>query len=114
MIDTGFTGSLTVTAALAGKLGLDFRRAIRATLADGSRITFPSYRMAALWTVSRDTSRQTPRGRHRSWLCDCSTATACTLKSRMVGASSSSPRPEAEPHCDGGTAYRQVGLGDRA
>ncbi|MCY3881336.1 MAG: hypothetical protein OXG61_04375 [Chloroflexi bacterium] len=40
--------------------------------------------------------------------CGCSMATACTSKSRMVGASSSSARLQAEQHLEGGTDYRQV------
>ena len=38
VIDTGFTGFLTVTPALATELGLDFRGTSRATLADGSDV----------------------------------------------------------------------------
>ena len=36
VIDTGFTGFLTVTPALATELRLDLRGTSRATLADGS------------------------------------------------------------------------------
>ena len=49
VIDTGFTGFLTVTPALATELGLDFRGISRATLADGSEVTFPYYGVAVLW-----------------------------------------------------------------
>ena len=49
VIDTGFTGFLTVTPALAEELGLDFRGTSRATLDDGSEITFPSYSVSVLW-----------------------------------------------------------------
>ena len=49
MIDTGFTGFLTVTPALAAELGLDFRGTSRATLADGSEVTFDVYDVAVLW-----------------------------------------------------------------
>ena len=49
VIDTGFTGFLTVTPALATELGLDFRGIGRATLADGSEVTFPYYGVAVLW-----------------------------------------------------------------
>ena len=49
VIDTGFTGFLTVTPALATELGLDFPGASRATLADGSEVTFPYYGDAVLW-----------------------------------------------------------------
>ena len=41
VIDTGFTGFLTVTPALAVELGLPFEGTARATLADGSETTFP-------------------------------------------------------------------------
>ncbi len=49
VIDTGFTGFLTVTPALATELGLDFRGTSRATLADGSEVTFPYYAVAVIW-----------------------------------------------------------------
>lgn len=49
VIDTGFTGFLTVTPALAMELGLDYRGISRATLADGSEITFPYYGVTVLW-----------------------------------------------------------------
>ena len=49
VIDTGFTGFLTVTPALVTELGLDLRGMGRATLADGSEVTFPSYGVAVLW-----------------------------------------------------------------
>ena len=49
VIDTGFTGFLTVTPALVAELGLDLLGTSRATLADGSEVTFPSYDVAVLW-----------------------------------------------------------------
>ena len=49
VVDTGFTGFLTVTPALATELGLDLRGTSRATLADGSEVTFPQYGVAVLW-----------------------------------------------------------------
>ena len=49
VIDTGFTGFLTVTPALVTELGLDLLGTSRATLADGSEVTFPSYDVAVLW-----------------------------------------------------------------
>ncbi len=49
VIDTGFTGFLTVPPALATELGLAHRGTSRATLADGSEVTFPSYGVAVLW-----------------------------------------------------------------
>ena len=65
VIDTGFTGFLTVTPALAEELGLDFRGTSRATLADGSEITFPSYSVSVLWDgqeryVEADAADTTP------------------------------------------------------
>ena len=41
VVDTGFTGFLTVTPALAVELRLPFEGTARATLADGSETTFP-------------------------------------------------------------------------
>ena len=65
VIDTGFTGFLTVTPALATELELDFRGMSRATLADGSEVTFPSYVVAVLWDshlryVEADAANTTP------------------------------------------------------
>ena len=53
VIDTGFTGFLTVTPALATELGLAYRGISRATLADGSEVTFPYYGVAVLWDGRR-------------------------------------------------------------
>jgi len=49
VVDTGFTGFLTVTPVLATELGLDLRGISRATLADGSEVTFPQYGVTVLW-----------------------------------------------------------------
>ena len=49
VIDTGFTGFLTVTPVLVTELGLDLRGTSRATLADGSEVTFDVYDVAVLW-----------------------------------------------------------------
>ena len=53
VIDTGFTGFLTVTPALATELGLAYRGISRATLADGSEVTFPYYGVSVLWDGQR-------------------------------------------------------------
>ena len=53
VIDTGFTGFLTVTPALATELGLAYRVISRATLADGSEVTFPYYGVPVLWDGKR-------------------------------------------------------------
>ena len=65
VVDTGFTGFLTVTPALAAELGLDFRGTSRATLADGSEVTLPAYGIAVLWDgreryVEADAADATP------------------------------------------------------
>ena len=52
---TSFTGFLTVTPALAGELGSNFRGKSRVTLADGREITSPSNSVAVVWVVRRDT-----------------------------------------------------------
>ena len=49
IIDTGFTGFLTVTPALATELGLALEGTSRAILADGSEVTFDVYDVAVLW-----------------------------------------------------------------
>ena len=49
VIDTGFTGFLTVTPVLARELGLDFLGMGLGTLADGSEVAFPYYSVALLW-----------------------------------------------------------------
>ena len=53
VIDTGFSGFLTVTPSLAAELGLDFRGTSRAILADGSEVTLPSYGVTVLWDGQR-------------------------------------------------------------
>ena len=65
VIDTGFTGFLTVTPALATELGLAYRGISRATLADGSEVTFPYYGVSVLWDgrikhVAADAADTTP------------------------------------------------------
>ena len=65
VVDTGFTGFLTVTPALAAELRLDFRGTSRATLADGSEVTLPAYGIAVLWDgqpryVEADAADATP------------------------------------------------------
>ena len=49
VIDTGFTGFLTVTPALATELGMRYRSRGWATLADGSEIAFDVYDVTVLW-----------------------------------------------------------------
>ncbi len=49
IIDTGFTGFLTVTPALETELELALEGTSRATLADGSEVTFDVYDVAVLW-----------------------------------------------------------------
>ena len=53
VVDTGFTGFLTVTPALVTELGLEFRNIGRATLADGREVSFPSYGVDVLWDGQR-------------------------------------------------------------
>ncbi len=65
VVDTGFTGFLTVPPSLATELELDFRGTSRATLADGSEVTLPSYGVAVLWEgqpryVEADAADATP------------------------------------------------------
>ena len=65
MIDTGFTGFLTVTPALVTELGLSLEGISRATLADGSEVTFDVYDVAVLWDgqpryVLADAAETTP------------------------------------------------------
>lgn len=76
IIDTGFTGFLTVTPALAAELELSLEGASRATLADGSEVTFDLYDVAVLCgTASRNMSWPTLPIRRLSWVCACWTAT---------------------------------------
>ena len=49
VIDTGFTVFLTVTPALVTEMGLDLEGTSRATLADGSEVTFDVYDVSVLW-----------------------------------------------------------------
>ena len=49
VIDTGFTGVLTLPPALVSELGLPFVTRGRATLANGSEDFFDIYDVAVLW-----------------------------------------------------------------
>src|SRR5438270_384079 len=49
IIDTGFTGSLSLPLAVIVALGLPFRRRSRAILADGRSIRFDVYEAQVLW-----------------------------------------------------------------
>ena len=49
VVDTGFNGYLTLPPGLISEMGLPFLAGKRATLADGSEVTFPSYRIVVLW-----------------------------------------------------------------
>ena len=65
VIDTGFTGFLTVPTSLAAELGMDYRGRGWATLADGSEITFDVYAVTVLWDgqpryIEADAAETTP------------------------------------------------------
>ncbi|MCY3886399.1 MAG: clan AA aspartic protease [Chloroflexi bacterium] len=65
MVDTGFTGFLTVTPSLALEPRLPFEGTARATLADDGETTFPYYGVAVLWDgqtryVEADAADTTP------------------------------------------------------
>src|SRR5438046_1532400 len=49
VIDTGFTGSLSLPQALIAAHGLPFRRRSRAVLADGSSIRFDVHEGVVVW-----------------------------------------------------------------
>ena len=53
VVDTGFTGFLTVTPALVTELGLRYLSRGWATLADGSEVDFPYYGVTVLWDGQR-------------------------------------------------------------
>lgn len=48
-IDTGYNGFLTLPTALVAELGLAFGGISRATLADGSVVTFDVYDVTVIW-----------------------------------------------------------------
>lgn len=52
IIDTGYTGSLTLSDATASALGLTRRTGGRAVLADGSALLFDSYSVEVWWHQS--------------------------------------------------------------
>ena len=65
VIDTGFTGYLTVTPALVTELGLRYLSRGWATLADGSEVPFDVYDVTVLWDgqavrVEADAADTTP------------------------------------------------------
>jgi clan AA aspartic protease len=49
IVDTGFTGSLSLPRTLINALGLPFRRRSRAVLADGSSIQFDVHEAVVIW-----------------------------------------------------------------
>ena len=49
VIDTGFTGFLSLPSGVVVALGLPFISASQATLADGSQVTLNAYRAMVLW-----------------------------------------------------------------
>ena len=49
VVDTGFTGFLTLPPALVTELALPFETTGHATLADGSEVSFDTYRVTVLW-----------------------------------------------------------------
>ena len=49
VVDTGFTGYLTLPPALMTELALPFETTGHATLADGSEVSFDTYRVTVLW-----------------------------------------------------------------
>jgi clan AA aspartic protease len=49
VIDTGFTGALTLPPALVRKLKLPWDDVVRGTLADGSECLFEVYRATIVW-----------------------------------------------------------------
>ena len=65
VIDTGFTGFLTMPPALAADLGLRYRGRGWATLADGGEVPFDVYEVTVLWDgrpirVEADAADTTP------------------------------------------------------
>lgn len=49
VIDTGYSGFLTLPTTMVAELGLTFQSEGRATLADGSEAAFDIYGVTALW-----------------------------------------------------------------
>ena len=49
VIDTGFTGFVTLPPSLVAELGLVFMGTSEATLADGSEVSFDAYDVTVLW-----------------------------------------------------------------
>ena len=88
MIDTGFSGFLTVTPSLVDELGLILEGSSRATLADGGEVTFDVYDVAVLWDGQRryvlaDAAETTPLVGMRL-LDDCNLNIDVTYGGRVV------------------------------
>ena len=49
VIDTGFTGFVTLPPSLVTELGLAFMGTSEATLADGSEVSFDAYDVTVIW-----------------------------------------------------------------
>ena len=65
IVDTGFTGFLTVTPTMVVALELPFQIMGRATLADGRETTFPMHAVTVMWdgqavTVDAEAAETTP------------------------------------------------------
>ena len=76
VVDTGYNGFLTLPPALVAELGLPFASIGRASLADGSEVTFLSMASPCFGTVTSKASRSTRQILAPWWVCCCLTATS--------------------------------------
>lgn len=80
IIDTGFTGFLTLPPALILSLGLPWRGQAQATLGDGSVHQFDVYVATVMWDGQAASWRQTLPTPLRLSAWGCSTAMTCESK----------------------------------
>ena len=69
VIDTGYSGSLTLPPSLVSELDLPYAYSSSATLADDTEVEFPVHRVAVLWDgeqrhIEADAVGGTPPRRH--------------------------------------------------
>ena len=97
MIDTGYSGFLTLPVALVAELGLPYVFSSSATLADDTEVGFSVHRVTAVWdgnprNIEADAVGATPLVGMA-----LRTPIVYTWKSGTAGALSSGPRSSAAP-----------------
>ena len=75
VVDTGFSGFLTLPTVLVAELGLHFAYTGQAFLANDDEVSFDVHDVTVLWDGHRDTSKPWRLAPPHCWAWRCSTAT---------------------------------------